>query len=377
MSNVLQDNLKEQERLTARDRFLDQLTGYVFVDMGTINNVAQTENGYRCNVNTFRLTGSQPTIYDGVELLMLGSATGGINFDLDGSDCIVFGPFSAAVAVGTGSILGPNKPYNPKYLKCLPVSNPAYWDGILEFDIDGNLSYKTETALFRLTVNGSISYIQDNPQQEVIIESDGDIIVKSPSYMFYHRPDGTYYRRVSGVSPGNISFFESYLDNIKDTFWTSIADFQPADNDEEEWQQLLKHKSWRRHEQYASGTLTIKLYNSDNKLVSTETIKPDGSRSLLNTDADGNNMFKQDIATDGTVNIQVKEDTKITVTDGIITVKIKDKTTITTKDKDITLEVDKTKLTTNGSKWNIDANGCAVEITDSKVTVAGNLEVSK
>lgn len=54
-----------------------------------------------------------------------------------------------------------------------------------------------------------------------------------------------------------------------------------------------------------------------------------------------------------------------------------DKVTVHLGDGEAELSVDKAKLATDGSKWDIDANGCKVEVTDSKVTVAGNLEVSK
>jgi hypothetical protein len=306
----MESNILNQEKFTKREKFLDQLYAYTIVDMGIITNASFTDFGYRATVRCPRIEHGQQISYENVEVILPGNEGGGITYDLDNCSCIVFGPLSSFVSVDDHRILGPNEPYGQQYLKCMPVNNPAIWEGKGSFDAMGNFSYDTSTSLFQLGIDGSFSFYQKELDQRMSYTSDGGYVISSPSYYYLRQASGAYYRYVRGSEPGSISFFESFKDNIKDTFWTSLEAFEIADSNKTEWDQLLEFMKWRRHASHDTSTdiCYIEYYDSSNKLLSREDINPDGSNLLVNTNPSGNNLFSREIKSDGTLTLIVGQD---------------------------------------------------------------------
>jgi hypothetical protein len=313
----------EQDRMTERDHWLDQLSNFVIVDMGIISSPSLTMGGYRCRVKPFRLYSGQQIVYENVEILLPGNKAVGIDIDLDGTACLIFGPYSSSVSIENRTLAGMNSPYDQRYLKCMPIGNSATWMSRLRFSNIGECSYLTPTSSFSFRIDGSVSYNQESPQQAITCDSSGIIRQTTPNITSEYRPDGSYMRCTWGVEPGSISKLESFLDNIIDTFYMSTEVFEEKDGEETLWEQLLTFEKWFRHEQHdiTSGIKFVELYDANGNVLSYEEWNPDGSRLLINTDADGVNLFSRLIESDGAVTLEIG-DAKYTLSiaaDGTVT----------------------------------------------------------
>jgi len=306
MNNINSANMIEQEFITRREKFLEQLAAYTLIDIGTISNAGITKNGYRCDVYTFRLQTSQRVTYTGVEILMPGNGAGGINIEPNGATCIVLCTYSTPVSSSEKAINEITPPYDPRNLKCIPIGNAYSWVSGLRIESNGNLTLYSPNAFLRLRIDGSLIFDQTDLQQ-VLIHNDGSIDIFNNQRREYHKADGSYYRYIKGVEPGSFTLFESFLNNVKDIFITSIDNFEWEDGDTSEWEQMMNHNSWRRHEQhnYNTGVRFIAQYDEDGNLVSEETFNPDGSRLLSNIDSNGNNLFNRLIDGDGAISMEI------------------------------------------------------------------------
>ena len=238
-----------------REVFLNTLSSYTIVDIGTIDSV---DAKGRAHVTSSAFINNRPVVYEDAEVIFPGNANGSYATMCSGCTCLIFIPRSCMPDSNNQKIRFGATPYNRDGVKAMPIGSGV--DNTVKpcINSDGSLTITTDNYSIQLA-GDSIEYQKNDGSTSVSIDGQGQL------YVLRQTDNGTYMR------------------NIED------------DSVKEIWQ------------------------NSDKSVQWTETLLPDGSRDLLEEDMNnlveegGDPLLRITISKTGEIQFEGAVDTNFTV----------------------------------------------------------------
>ena len=245
-----------------REFFLDTLSSFVLIDIGTIQEV---DNEGKATVVSSAFIGDRPVVYNKAEVIYPGNANGSYASYCSGCTCLIFIPRSNMPDIKNQKLHLGSVPYNTDGVKAMPISNGTGNLVKCMFNSDGTFTLFTDTYSLQC--------------------GETDIM--------FERKDGSTSLNVDGTG-------QLYVRRKTEN---GILDIEVEDD--------AVKKSWT---------------SSDGKVKWTDTYNPDGSRSMMQYDPDGEEgddpLFGITITKEGElqfhnevdVNLEIKGDANISVT---------------------------------------------------------------
>ena len=228
-----------------REWFLNMLNSVIILDIGIIDVI--TPEG-RANVTSSTFIGNKPIKYNDAEVIYPGNANGSYVSRCPGMACLIFIPKSCMPSIDNLELRIGATSYNRDGVKVMPIGNGAKNKVQALFSAGGEYSIIGQTYSVQYD-ESSVSFQRNDGKTTITVDGTGQM------YVSRQTNTGTY----------NI--------NIEDTGVTTT------------WLSQNKNVLW------------------------TDTLNPDGSRSLVqsNPDSEGDPLSSVTIAPDGTVSITGKE----------------------------------------------------------------------
>ena len=242
---MISDSILQSGLRNERNQFAQTLQSFVLIGVGTITSIS--EDG-RAEVRTNIFAGDQQVIYQNAEVIYPGNQGGAYTSAVAGTSCLIFIPRSCMPDVKNQIVQFGATPYDKTGVKVMPISNGVS-DGVKTlFSTLG--AYSIYSSDYSVTFDtGSVTLLRKDGNVNITVNQKGYICVE------WHNAAGaslSYMIDDSGIH-------KTWLSPNKDVLWT-------------------------------------------------DTQNPDGSRSFVQTNPQGQNsdpLFSMTIGTNGAVTIDV------------------------------------------------------------------------
>lgn len=185
------------------DMFLNQLSAYTIVDIGTIKNIV---NG-RALVHGSAFSGTQQVIYQDAEIIFPGNAGGAYMSECSGSPCLIFMPRSCMLDTASKKVRLSAPHYDKTGVKVLPICNGTTSVVKTLFSMNGIYSIVSPHYSCEFTANTiTVSYNNDSVSL--------NIDEKGCCHIIRQGDDGTYYK---DLNDGKV--VETWINKDKNVQW--------------------------------------------------------------------------------------------------------------------------------------------------------------
>lgn len=226
-----------------RESFLDMLNSVILLDIGTIDSI--DENG-RATVSSSTFIDNRPIKYTDAEVIYPGNANGTFASACSGMACLIFLPKSCLPKVSDLKLRVGATSYNRDGVKVMPIGNGAANKVKAYFNGGGDFSILTDT--YGVSFSGdTVSFQLNNGKTTLTIDGTGQM------YVSRQTDTGTLYINIEDTG-----ITKQWLSQNKDVLWT-------------------------------------------------DTLNPDGSRTLIQKDNNDTTLASITIAADGTIDVTGKE----------------------------------------------------------------------
>lgn len=213
-----------------RERFLDTLSSFVILDIGT---VAEVDAEGRARVISSSFMNGKPIVYQDAEIIYPGNANGTYATECTGMACLIFIPRSCMSDVTSLELQIGASSYAKNGVKALPIGNgtanrvKTLFSEAGRYTIFGQL-YSIEFS------EDSITYSMNDGTTSITIDEEGQV------YLRYRVNDGIYAKSIekTGVKT-------TWLSRDRDVLWTDTYNtdgsrsFVQSDPNDEEGEPFL------------------------------------------------------------------------------------------------------------------------------------------
>lgn len=199
-NDTLQNTFK-----TDRERFLDTLSSFVIIDIGT---VAEVNKQGRARIISSTFINNKQVVYEDAEIVFPGNANGSYAVECTGMACLIFIPRSCMHSVKDLQLHLGAVSYTRSGAKALPIGNGTANNVKTLISEDGRLSLFGQLYSIEFTED-SIVYSMNNGATSITIDETGQV------YLTYQVNEGTYSKSIEKTGVRT-----TWLSQEKDVLWT-------------------------------------------------------------------------------------------------------------------------------------------------------------